>query len=83
MVVASILLGVIVQHFVVVNPLVAKKTTLEHTIIRLQECSRMKGLGRSLNVSEGWTLSIVRSNSATAEQIAIAIDVMGRTNVRY
>jgi hypothetical protein len=84
MVVASVLLGaIVVQHFLIVNLLAAKKTTLEHTIIRFQECSHRKGLGRSLNVSEGRTLSIVCSSSGIAKQIATTIDAIGRTNVGH
>jgi UDP-3-O-acyl-N-acetylglucosamine deacetylase len=32
-------------------------------------------------VSEGWTSNTICNNSVTVEHIAIAIDVMGRTNV--
>jgi hypothetical protein len=51
MVVASILLGVVVvRHFAIVNPLVAKRAALEHNIIRLRKCFCKKGHGNSSSV---------------------------------
>ncbi len=84
MVVASVLLGAaVVRHFAVVNPSAARRAALEHTVVRLRECSRRKGPGSCSSVSEGRTSSTVCSSSFAAEQIAAAIDAMGRTNVRH
>ncbi len=84
MVVASVLLGAaVVRHFAVVNPSAARRAALENTVVRLRECSRRKGPGSSSSVSEGRTSSTVCSSSVAAEQIAAAIDAMGRTNVKH
>ncbi len=85
MVIAFILLGVVVVvwHFVEVNPIIARRVALEHIVVRLQECSCKKGPSSSLSVLEGWTSNIVYNNNVGIEQIARAIDVMGKTNVRH
>ncbi len=82
MVIVSILLGaIVVQHFAIVNPSAARKAAFKHIVITLLKCSCRKGLGSSSSVLEGWTSSTICNNSVTIEQIAIAIDVIGRTNV--
>ncbi len=83
-VVASVLLGAaVVRHFAVVNPSAARRAALEHTVVRLRECSRRKGPGSSSSVSEGRTSSTVRSSSVAAEQIGAALEIMGRANARH
>lgn len=66
-VVASVLLGAAVsRHFLVTNPLAARRDALQSTVIRLREGFRRKEQNGSSSSSEGCGSSIKRSSSADA-----------------
>lgn len=69
-VVASVLLGgVVLRHFSVINPLVARRDALQSTVIRLRESFRRKEQNNTSSSSEGSGSSIKRSSSADAGQL--------------
>lgn len=62
--VASVLLGAaVLRRFAVVNPADARRAALQHTVVRLREGFRRKGIGSSSSFSEGRDSSVVRSSS--------------------
>ncbi|KAL3697653.1 hypothetical protein R1sor_011729 [Riccia sorocarpa] len=82
-VVATVLLGAAVRrHLEVVNPSAARRAALEHTVVRLREGFRKKGLGSSSSFSDARTSSAMRSSSADATQLGVAVDAMNRAGTR-
>lgn len=64
---ASVLLGAAVsRHFLVTNPLAARRDALQSTVIRLREGFRRKEQNSSSSSSEGCGSSMKRSSSADA-----------------
>ncbi|KAL2644549.1 hypothetical protein R1flu_012136 [Riccia fluitans] len=82
-VVATVLLGAAVRRrLVIVNPAAARRAALEHTVVRLREGFRKKGLGSSSSFSDGRTSSAMRSSSADATQLGLALDAINRAVTR-
>ncbi|KAG6548076.1 hypothetical protein Mapa_010510 [Marchantia paleacea] len=82
-VVATVLLGAAVRrHLEVVSPSAARRAALEHTVVRLREGFRKKGLGSSSSFSDGRTSSAMRSSSVEAAQLGVALEAMSRAGMR-
>lgn len=83
-VVATVLLGAAVRrHLSVMNPAAARIAALDHTVVRLREGFRKKGLGSSSSFSDGRTSSAMRSSSVEAAQVGVALEAMNRMNLRH
>lgn len=64
------------------SPSAARRAALEHTVVRLREGFRKKGLGSSSSFSDGRTSSAMRSSSVEAAQLGVALEAMSRAGMR-